>query len=309
MRLEQLYFLVEVYRSQSISLASERAHISQPALSTSISKLEAELGIPLLKRTNQGVFPTEIGELIIQKAMEIIETIDEIKEVAKVNSIELAGDMSIAAEPGVNISLMPNVLINFKKNFPKVNTFLKVGESNNILRDVNSGKADFGIIMKTEAFSRAKDIKHLELFSDELVVLAGKDCAISNEIATLREALSFPIVLYNTEYVTDCGVSSILNKYGDVNVSFRVDNLPMLEKIISQGQTLVFVPNLMAKEYFKDTKFKTVKIQDVKLEVVVILIWSNRHHLSLIEKEFIKIIRSTCSENLSKVNELLLSQI
>ncbi|MFZ5946159.1 MAG: LysR family transcriptional regulator [Bacillota bacterium] len=305
MRFEQLYFLVEVYRSQSISLASERAHISQPALSTSISKLEAELGVPLLKRTNQGVFPTETGELIIQKAMEIIENIEEIKQIAKVNSIDLAGSMSIAAEPGVNISLMPNVLINFKKNFPKVNTFLKVGESNNILRDVNSGKADFGIILKTDAFSETKDIKHLELFTDELVVIAGKDCGISEE-AALKEVLSYPIVLYNTEYVTDCGVSSLLNKYGDVNVSFRVDNLPMLERIISQGQTVVFVPNLMAEEYFKDNKFKKVKVQDIKLEIPVILIWSNRHHLSNIEKQFIKVLRNICAEHLMlKSNEVV----
>ncbi|NLT94406.1 MAG: LysR family transcriptional regulator [Clostridia bacterium] len=297
MRLEQLYFLIEVYRCQSISLASERAHISQPALSTSISKLESELGVPLLKRTNQGVFPTEIGEMIIQKAIKIAEIIEDIKEIAKMNSLDFCGDLSIAAEAGVNISLMPNVLVNFKKSFPRVNTFLKVGESNNILRDVNSGKADFGIIMKTEAFNKAKDIKYLELFTDELVVLAGKDCPISDNETTLKEALSFPIVLYNTEYVTDCGVSSILNKYGDFNVSFRIDNLPMLEKIISQGQTLVFVPRLMAKEYFKENRFKTVKIKDVKMEVSVILIWSSRHHLSYIEKEFIKILRKFCPEN------------
>jgi DNA-binding transcriptional LysR family regulator len=299
-RLEQLHYLVEVYESKSISLGAERAHISQPALSSSISKLEDELGVLLLKRTNQGVYPTEIGEVIIQKAKEILGNVEEIFSVAKNNSIELSGDISIAVEPGFNITAMPNILTTFKYNHPKVNALLKVGESNNILRDVQSGKADFGIILKTEEFCMAKDLSHKELFRDELVILAGRDCPIARKPSvSLDEALSFPMVLYNTEYVTNCGVSSILKKYGNINVSFRVDNLEMMEKILTQGKTIVFVPRFMADEYVKPNETVKINIDNVHLEVSVILIWSNRHHLSTVEKEFIKVIKSISSINVA----------
>lgn len=50
MRLEQLMYLVAVNESKSISLAAERSHISQPALSSAISKLEDELGVVLLEK-------------------------------------------------------------------------------------------------------------------------------------------------------------------------------------------------------------------------------------------------------------------
>jgi DNA-binding transcriptional LysR family regulator len=298
MRLEQLQYLVEVYESKSISLAAERAHISQPALSSSISKLEDELGVLLLKRTNQGVYPTEIGEVIIEKSKGILANVEEIMLIAKNSSVELSGDISIAVEPGFNITAMPSILTTFKYNHPKVNAILKVGESNNILRDVQSGKADFGIILKTDEFSKTKDINHKELFTDELVIITGRDCPIAKETSvTLEEALSYPILLYNTEYITNCGVSSILKRYGDINVSFRVDNLEMMDNILAQGKTLVFVPRFMADEYIKRSQAVKVNISDVRLEVGIILIWSNRHHLSSVEKEFIKVIKLMCSTN------------
>lgn len=297
MRLEQLTYLIAVHESKSISLAAERSHISQPALSSAISKLEDELGVVLLKRTNAGAFLTEMGEQIIVIAQEVLDKVDEIKSIAHGDSIELNGNISIALEPSINITVMPEILTTFKQNHPKVNAFLKVGESNNILRDVQSGKADFGIILKTDAFASAKDLNYKELFSDELVIISGLHCPMTSDSAamTLKEALSYPILLYNTEYITNCGVSTVLQKYGDINVSYRVDNLEMMEKILSQGKTIAFVPRFMADEYMKSSSIKKITLSDAHLDVKILLIWLNRHHLSLVEKEFIKIIKSVCS--------------
>lgn len=298
MRFEQLVYLIAVHEAKSISLAAERTHISQPALSSAISKLEDELGVVLLKRTNSGAHLTEVGEQIIIKAKEVLNKVDEINSIAHGDSMELHGNISIAVDPSINITVMPEILTTFKHNHPKVNAILKVGESNNILRDVQSGKADFGIILKTDAFCKSKDINHKDLFSDEFVIIAGNNCEMTkgSSIMTLEKALSLPILLYNTEYITECGVSSVLQKYGALNVSYRVDNLEMMEKILVQGKTIAFVPQFMADEYLKSGMIKKITLSDAHLEVSIILIWLNRHHLSMVEKEFIKVIKTVCSK-------------
>ena len=300
MRLEQLTYLIAVHESKSISLAAERTHISQPALSSAISKLEDELGVVLLKRTNSGTHLTEIGKLIIIKAKEVLNTVDEIKSIAHGDSIELNGNISIALEPSINITVMPDILTTFKHNHPKVNALLKVGESNNILRDVESGKADFGIILNTDAFAKSKDINFKELFTDELVIITGNNFKFSagSTSMTLEEALSLPILLYNTEYIRNCGVSSVLQKYGNLNVSYRIDNLEMMEKILSQGEIIAFVPRFMADVYVKTSNLKKITISDTHLAISIILIWLDRHHLSVVEKEFIKVIKAVCSEKM-----------
>lgn len=298
MRFEQLIYLIAVHKAKSISLAAERTHISQPALSSAISKLEDELGVVLLKRTNSGAHLTEIGEQIIIKAQEVLNLVDEIKSMAHGDSIELIGNISIAVDPSINITIMHDILTTFKHNHPRVNALLKVGESNNILRDVESGKADFGIIMKTDAFCSAKVINHKELFADELVIISGNNCELTKGYTamSLAKALALPILLYNTEYITNCGVSSMLQKYGDINISYRVDNLETMEKILSKGKTIAFVPQFMAVEYVKSNTIKKITINDARLDVSIILIWLNRHHLSTVEKEFIKVIKDVCSK-------------
>jgi DNA-binding transcriptional LysR family regulator len=293
-RLEQLQYLVEINRSKSISLAAERAHISQPALSTSISKLEDELRVQLLKRTNQGVYPTEAGEFVIQKALQIIDALEEISSLARVNSNELGGDISIAVELNVNMTFMPKVFSIFRQKYSKANILQKVGESNNILRDVESGKADIGIIIQTEELSKAKDICTKEILQDTLVVLTSKNSPIAGQREiSLESAMAQPVILFNSEYITNCGISSILKKYGNINVNYRVDTIVMLEKLLLQENGITFIPRFVAQEY--TNMFSGLVALDIKkspLNIMIALIWSNRHHLCATEKELIKIIRT-----------------
>lgn len=65
----------EVARSRSISTASTRVHLSQPAITQAIAKLEAQLGVTLFERRSDGMFPTEPGELFLNRVGRALDTI------------------------------------------------------------------------------------------------------------------------------------------------------------------------------------------------------------------------------------------
>ena len=78
---EQLYYLLMIEKYQSLTVAAEQLHITQPALSISIKNLENELGFKLIKRTSHGILLTEEGKnvtTLAQKAMVYIEAIDKL---------------------------------------------------------------------------------------------------------------------------------------------------------------------------------------------------------------------------------------
>jgi DNA-binding transcriptional LysR family regulator len=236
MRLEQLYHIVAIAQTGSISTAAERSYISQPALSSSVSKLEIELGVPLFKRTNQGVHPTDVGQAVIQKAMEAIDLLEDIKALAEENTHAMTGSIHLAVEPFISNTIMVNTLTTFKYRHPNVNVLMKVGESNNNLRDIVAGKADFGVVMKTCGQPEEKDLCIKELFRDRLVLLVSKDSELADKGAvTLQEALAQPLVLYNTEFATDCWISELLHKHGEFTVAYRLDSFPMLENVIARN--------------------------------------------------------------------------
>ena len=66
MNIESLRYFSEVAMLKSISKVADKSHISQPALSNQLLKLELELGVKLFERSNRGVNLTEYGEMLFQ---------------------------------------------------------------------------------------------------------------------------------------------------------------------------------------------------------------------------------------------------
>src|SRR5690625_443661 len=81
MNFEQLKYIVEVAKAGSISGASKKLFITQSAISQSITKMEAELGVEIFNRSRNGDVPTDIGNTIIKKALETLAKMEEIKMV------------------------------------------------------------------------------------------------------------------------------------------------------------------------------------------------------------------------------------
>ena len=79
MNFEQLRYFTEVYRTKSLTEASENLHISRQALSGSMKNLENELCLELFTRTTSGVQVTENGEEVYQSVKKILDEWEYLK--------------------------------------------------------------------------------------------------------------------------------------------------------------------------------------------------------------------------------------
>lgn len=83
MKFDDLLYFFNVAKSRSTSIAAEQLNVSQPTISLALKRLEQELGVPLVSRTYRGMALTKAGEEIYKKIPDILNTIEEIKEIAK----------------------------------------------------------------------------------------------------------------------------------------------------------------------------------------------------------------------------------
>lgn len=79
----QLQYILEIYRTGSVSKAAENLFVTRPGVSLSLRNLETELGYPIFVRTQQGLVPSPQGELVLEYASRICETRDLINEIGK----------------------------------------------------------------------------------------------------------------------------------------------------------------------------------------------------------------------------------
>jgi DNA-binding transcriptional LysR family regulator len=82
MRLEQLEYLTAVVQHGSLRRASEHLHISQPALSEGVGKLERELGVTLLDRHRSGARINRSGRELLTHMTEVLDAVDRLKAAA-----------------------------------------------------------------------------------------------------------------------------------------------------------------------------------------------------------------------------------
>lgn len=75
MELHHLRYVVAVAELGSFRRASDRLHVAQPSLTRAVQQLEAELGCALLLRSPRGVAPTQEGDLVVERARRILESV------------------------------------------------------------------------------------------------------------------------------------------------------------------------------------------------------------------------------------------
>ena len=110
MHIESLEYFQKIAEVKSISKVANSSHISQPALSQQIQKLEDSLGKQLFLRSNRGVKLTEAGEIVLKYADNIIRTYNKmLSELTEQENeeIKIAGEYTIATY------CLPCALLNF----------------------------------------------------------------------------------------------------------------------------------------------------------------------------------------------------
>ncbi|MGO3124122.1 MAG: LysR family transcriptional regulator [Advenella sp.] len=143
--LKDLRAFVAVAKLGSFGLAAEELHISQPALSRRIEKLETALGVRLLHRTTRKVVLTAVGREFFQKATDVLNSLEGsllgIRDVAG----HVSGEVIIACIPSAIRYFLPNILNRYHTNFPRIVIKVIDQGANDVLATVIRSEADFGL--------------------------------------------------------------------------------------------------------------------------------------------------------------------
>ena len=119
MELLQLRYFMVAARHQHITHAAEELHIAQPALSQSIQRLEAELGVPLFDRKNRGIFLNDAGRLLQKKLYPILFALDSLpRELQEANDFS---SHTIHLNLLGSAALVTKCIISYRSQYPNHN--------------------------------------------------------------------------------------------------------------------------------------------------------------------------------------------
>ena len=198
MKLQQLkYMLAIVDNGLNITAAAERLYTSQPGVSKQLKLLEEELGLQLFTRKGKSLGGiTAAGDQVIERARLIMQEVDNIRSLASDYYHEEEGTLSIATTHTQARYVLPDVIREFRKRYPKVGLNLHQGTSEQIADMVAANEIDFAIA--TGSRDLFNNLLLVPSYHWDRTIIVPKDHELTklDGKASLHDLAKYPLVTY-----------------------------------------------------------------------------------------------------------------
>jgi DNA-binding transcriptional LysR family regulator len=149
MELRQLEYFVAVARHRHFTRAAESLYVTQPALSQQIRRLEAELGLALLRRTSRGVELTAAGSDLLVHAEAVLAEVAAARADMDRHTGATRGVVRVAAT-AADAPRLPEALAAFHGDHPGIQIGLRQGSAAEVIALVQAGTVDVAVLALTE---------------------------------------------------------------------------------------------------------------------------------------------------------------
>jgi DNA-binding transcriptional LysR family regulator len=150
MELRQLEYFAAVARHRHFTRAAESLYVTQPALSQQIRRLEAELGLALLRRTSRGVELTAAGSDLLVHAEAVLAEVAAARADMDRHTGATRGFVRVAAT-AADAPRLPEALAAFHGDHPGIQIGLRQGSAAEVIALVQAGTVDVAVLALTEA--------------------------------------------------------------------------------------------------------------------------------------------------------------
>ncbi|ALC83099.1 MULTISPECIES: LysR family transcriptional regulator [Bacillus] len=182
--------LVEV---GNFTKTSEILHISQPSVSLHIKNLEKEFQTKLFVRSPKSVQITPTGEILYNRAKQMITMYEQTKEDILVHHNDVQGELIIGASFTIGEYILPAFLSRLQKDFPQLTLKVVIGNTNEIVQYVRMIKVDIGLI---EGQTDEKEVSVHPFMEDKLSIVSSNDHPLAHQKKVTTADL------HNREWVT-----------------------------------------------------------------------------------------------------------
>jgi DNA-binding transcriptional LysR family regulator len=145
MEVSHLRYFFYVAQTGSFRRGAELAHVSAPAMTKAIQKLEDETGARLFERTTRRVVLTEEGKVVFARAREVLGQIDGIRRDLDALQTSIAGELRIGAMEVFSVYALPRAIATLVLEFPELVPLAYEMHPASIVRHLEDGLLDVGL--------------------------------------------------------------------------------------------------------------------------------------------------------------------
>ena len=277
-----------VAKNKHMTKASEELHISQPAISQSIKKLEDALGGTLFLRSNKGMELTEEGKMFyeyVKGALELINNAENeftsFKDLSK-------GEIKIGCSTTLTKLILLDALKDFNKDYPNININITNDLTSNLINNLKLGKLDFVIFNESNIketnlnLEKIKELKQGFIYNPEFY---------KDEVNNFEELNKLPLLLQKEESNSRKLLDHItLQNSVKLKPKMEVVSQELITEFVNIGLGVGFVSIDLALR--NHNNIKELKINKKIPNINVYLATNKSISLTFASKTFIKYLKN-----------------
>ena len=192
MDLKQIEYIVKIDDEHSITRAAEKLFVTQSALNQQLLRLEKELGAPLFHRSKVDMRPTEIGQVYLDNAREILRIKQRTYNLINDMTDAKKGRLSIGFTPGRGSEMFTHVYPSFHQAYPNVIVEPHELSVHRQQQMISQGNLDIGF--QTLSERQRTDSEYIKLGEEENFLLVPSIHPAAEQLAATQTASApFPI--------------------------------------------------------------------------------------------------------------------
>jgi DNA-binding transcriptional LysR family regulator len=289
MDLDNLKTFIEVARLASFSRAAEKVLRSQPAVSAQIRQLEQEYGQRLLDRSAKSVRLTPAGEVVFDYANQLLVLqAKSLQAVAEQDGVR-SGTLSIGANEGTFLYVLPKVLAKYHKQFPKVKISVYRSFTHKVAEKVEEGTVDLGVLTMPV---KSPSLEVLPVFRDRILLMVGPASPLfKKKSATLEELAAQPVILPKTGSIRKIMEKQLRPYRDNLNVTMELTSVVMIKRFVRAGFGVSLICRNFAAENVRRDEVRLLKVEGLDLWRELALVYRKDRSLPLIASAFVEVAR------------------
>lgn len=287
--IQQLRVFVAVAHSRSLAEASERVHLSQPAISIALRKLEENVGGALFARTSRQLALTPEGDAFLPVAVRLLNDWNEAFEDLNDQFSKQRGKVTVAALPTLAAGLFPRVITLFHEAYPRINLSLHDVLAEQINQMVREGRADLGLSVPP---SDADDLTFEPVLEDSYVAVCpcGHPLLAQSAVAW-RQLADYPFIGINRLSSSRQDIDRIMQSVGErLDILCDARQIATVGRMVAAGLGISVLPSLSFRQIATDgIEHRPLVEPTIRRELGIIL--SRRHPPSAATSALRQLIR------------------
>lgn len=251
MNLQEIRYLVAVAEHRHFGRAAEACNVSQPTLSSQIRKLEDELGVTLLERTNKRVELTAAGLQILQHARRALFEAGQMEAVAMAARDPMVGPVKLGVIPTLAPYLMPLILKPLRQNFPGLTLEIWEDQTRSLIDGLRNHRLDAALLATPP---ESPEITEIALFDEPLVAVlppnhpladAKKitEAMLANELLVLADGHCLA-----SQAMAACGAKHTFPRTG-LPGAMQASTVETLVNLVAAGYGVTLLPALATDSF------------------------------------------------------------